>query len=43
MKPENSWIVKLAVLRENGSSSDSWRRPDLGRRGQHCTHHGLAY
>lgn len=42
MKLENSWIVQLALLRENESSSDSRRRADLGERGQHCAHHGLA-
>lgn len=33
MKLGNSWIVNLAVLRENESSSDSRRRTDLGAEG----------
>lgn len=41
-KLENSWIGQLALLRENESSTDSWRRADLGGKGQCCAHHGLA-
>lgn len=37
MKLGNSWNVTLAVLRENGSSFDSWRRTDLGGKGQRST------
>lgn len=33
MELGNSWVVELAVLRENESGSDSWRRTDLGAEG----------